>query len=396
MTPAPARTASSEDVRLDRARRAISEISAGRPVVLLDDSDDDSGGHLLFAADLASPELVAFTVRHTSGFLCVAMTESDATGLDLPPVRRSAQDARQRDYGVSVDAREGVTTGASARDRAHTLRVLADPRASAADLARPGHVVLLRAKAGGVLRRAGHTEAAVDLAALAGRRPAGVLCEIVSERDPAELAHGPELRDFADRHGLALVSIADLVAHRWSHEQLVVRGASARLPLAEGDFTAVAYEPARDGVQDGLEHVALVLGEIGDGQDILVRVQQECVPGNVLGSVRCDCDQQLTAALGRIGREGRGVVLYVRAADSAQKGLVGKLREYELVDAGEQGAGAQHGAPPEQSDPKDYGIGAQILVDLGVRSMRLLTNHPVRRTALPAFGLSIVAVEALA
>ncbi|WP_432842315.1 3,4-dihydroxy-2-butanone-4-phosphate synthase [Dactylosporangium sp. CA-092794] len=378
-------------IRLDPIDRAIADIAAGRPVVVVDDGAPENEGSLIFAADMASAELVAFVVRHTSGFLCVALTEDDATRLDLPPMFPANQVRRGHAYAVSVDAREGVTTGISARDRARTIRLLADPRTDRTDLSRPGHVVPLRAKAGGVLRRPGQAEAAVDLAVLAGRRPAGVLCEVVSEQKPTGMARANELHEFADRHGLAMVSIANLVAYRWRFERLVVRGAQARIPLPQGEFTAVGYSST----YDGREHVAFIRGDIGDGRDILVRVQQECLPGDVFGSLRCDCSVQLSAALTKIARVGRGVVLYIRAPEGIPTGMVRKLREYEAIDAGRLGSGAPHGALPARSDPRDYGPGAQILADLGVRSMRLLTNNPVRRAGLAGFGLSIATVEPL-
>jgi 3,4-dihydroxy 2-butanone 4-phosphate synthase/GTP cyclohydrolase II len=377
-------------IRLDSIDRAIADVAAGRPVVVLDDEGRENEGDLIFAADLATPELLAFTVRHTSGFVCVALTEADAARLDLPPMFHTNQDRHGTAYSVAVDAREGVTTGISAHDRARTIRLLADPGAQPSDLSRPGHVVPLRAKPGGVLRRAGHTEAAVDLAVMAGRQPAGVLCEIVSERDPTRMARATELREFADRHGLAVISIADLVAHRLRLEPLIRRGAEARLPLPQGEFTAVGYSS----IYDGREHVAFIRGEVGDGEDILVRVQQECIPGDVFGSLRCDCAAHVSAALTMIAEAGRGVLLYLRVQEGVPTSLVGKLRAYQAIEAGVSGMGVPHGAPA-RPDTRDYGTGAQILVDLGVRSMRLLTNNPVRRAALRGYGLSVVAVEPL-
>jgi 3,4-dihydroxy 2-butanone 4-phosphate synthase/GTP cyclohydrolase II len=278
-------------VPLDPIERAITDIAAGKAVVVVDDEDRENEGDLIFAAELATPELVAFMVRYTSGYLCVSLTEAEADRLDLPPMFRVNQDRRGTAYTVTVDARDGVTTGISAADRARTVKLLADPTATAADFTRPGHVVPLRAKDGGVLRRPGHTEAAVDLTRLAGLRPAGVLCEVVSEKDPSGMARADELRVFADEHDLALVSIADLIRYRRRTDRLVERAASARVPLRYGEFTAVGYRTT----YDQREHVAFVFGEpgdvvasIGDGEDLLVRVHSECLTGDVFGSLRCD------------------------------------------------------------------------------------------------------------
>src|SRR5438067_4611145 len=370
---------------LDTIERAVADIKAGKPVVVIDDEDRENEGDLIFAAELATPELVAFMVRYTSGYICVAVTEEDADRLDLPPMFRVNQDRRGTAYTVTVDAREGVTTGISAADRAHTIRTLASAETGSADLARPGHIVPLRAKDGGVLRRPGHTEAAVDLAILAGLHPAGVLCEIVSEKDPAGMARSDELRVFADEHDLALISIADLIAYRRRFEKLVERVASARVPLRYGEFTAVGYASS----YDQREHVAFVFGEIGDGENVLVRVHSECLTGEVFGSLRCDCGPQLDAALAAVAHEGRGIVLYIRGHEGRGIGLLHKLQAYQLQDAGADtlDANLELGLP---ADARDYGTGAQILVDLGVRSMRLLTNNPAKRAGLEGYGLKIV------
>ncbi|MFP5371448.1 MAG: 3,4-dihydroxy-2-butanone-4-phosphate synthase, partial [Actinomycetes bacterium] len=254
--------------RLDTIESAIAAIKDGRPVVVIDDEDRENEGDLIFASELATPELVAFMVRYTSGYICVAVTEADADRLDLPPMFRVNQDRRGTAYTVTVDAREGITTGISAFDRARTIQLLADPGTTSAELARPGHIVPLRAKDGGVLRRPGHTEAAVDLAVLAGLRPSGTLCEVVSEKDPTGMARGDELRAFADEHDLCMISIADLIAYRKRFDKLVEREAQAVVPLAAGTFTAVGYRSS----YDNREHVAFVYGEIGDGEDVLVRV----------------------------------------------------------------------------------------------------------------------------
>ncbi len=372
-------------VPLDTVGRAIDDLAAGRAVLVIDDEDRENEGDLIFAAQLATPELVAFMVRYTSGYICVPITEGDADRLDLPPMFRVNQDRRGTAYTVTVDAREGITTGISASDRAHTIRLLADPATTSADLSRPGHIVPLRARDGGVLRRPGHTEAAVDLARLAGLAPAGVLCEVVSEKDPSGMARADELRTFADEHGLALISIADLIAYRRRSEKLVERVATARVPLRYGEFNAVGYSSS----YDNREHVAFVFGEIGDGEDVLVRVHSECLTGDVFGSLRCDCGPQLDAALAAVAREGRGVVLYVRGHEGRGIGLLHKLQAYQLQDLGSDtlDANLELGLP---ADARDYGTGAQILVDLGIHTMRLLSNNPAKRAGLEGYGLRIV------
>jgi 3,4-dihydroxy 2-butanone 4-phosphate synthase / GTP cyclohydrolase II len=372
-------------VPLDTVDRALVDLAAGKAVLVIDDEDRENEGDLIFAAQLATPELVAFMVRYTSGYICVPITEANADRLDLPPMFRVNQDRRGTAYTVTVDAREGISTGISASDRAHTIRLLADPATTSADLSRPGHIVPLRARDGGVLRRPGHTEAAVDLARLAGLAPAGVLCEVVSEKDPSGMARADELRTFADEHGLALISIADLIAYRRRSEKLVERVATARVPLRYGEFTAVGYSSS----YDNREHVAFVFGEIGDGEDVLVRVHSECLTGDVFGSLRCDCGPQLDAALGAVAREGRGVVLYVRGHEGRGIGLLHKLQAYQLQDLGSDtlDANLELGLP---ADARDYGTGAQILVDLGIHTMRLLSNNPAKRAGLEGYGLRIV------
>jgi 3,4-dihydroxy 2-butanone 4-phosphate synthase/GTP cyclohydrolase II len=370
---------------LDPIEKAVADIAAGKAVVVVDDEDRENEGDLIFAAELATPEAVAFMVRYTSGYICVAITEEEANRLDLPPMFHANQDKRGTAYTVTVDAREGVSTGISAADRAHTIQLLADPSTSSADLTRPGHIVPLRARDGGVLRRPGHTEAAVDLAMLAGLAPAGALCEIVSEKDPSGMARAEELRAFADEHGLTMISIADLIAYRRRFDKLVERVASARVPLRYGEYTAFGYSSS----YDDREHVAFVFGEIGDGQDVLGRVHSECLTGDVFGSLRCDCGPQLDAALAAVAREGRGVVLYVRGHEGRGIGLLHKLQAYQLQDAGADtlDANLELGLP---ADARDYGTGAQILVDLGIHTMRLLTNNPAKRAGLEGYGLSVV------
>ena len=368
----------------DPIERALADIAAGRPVVVVDDEDRENEGDLIFAAEKATPELIAFTVRYTSGYICVPLTGADCDRLDLPPMYHSNQDVRGTAYTVTVDAKEGVSTGISAADRAHTIRLLADETSVAGDFNRPGHVVPLRAKDGGVLRRPGHTEAAVDLARMAGLRPAGVLCEIVSQKDEGEMARQEELRVFAADHDLALISIADLIAYRRRSEKQVVRVAEARMPTVHGVFRACGY----DSLIDGVEHVALVYGEIGDGEDVLVRVHSECLTGDAFGSLRCDCGPQLDAALAMVAAEGRGVVLYMRGHEGRGIGLMHKLQAYQLQDAGADTVDANlaQGLP---ADARDYGTGAQILVDLGIHTMRLLTNNPAKRVGLEGYGLRV-------
>ncbi|MDQ3763922.1 MAG: bifunctional 3,4-dihydroxy-2-butanone-4-phosphate synthase/GTP cyclohydrolase II [Actinomycetota bacterium] len=365
--------------------RAIADVAAGRPVIVVDDEERENEGDLIFAAARATPELLAFMVRYTSGYICVALTGDDCDRLELPPMYHTNQDKRGTAYTVTVDAREGVTTGISAADRAHTIRLLADPDAKSVDFVRPGHVVPLRAKEGGVLRRPGHTEAAVDLARLAGLPPAGVLCEIVSAKDDGEMARRDELEVFAAEHHLKLITIADMIAYRRRFEKQVERVAEARIPTRHGDFRAVGF----DSVLDGLEHIALVRGEIGDGADVLVRMHSECLTGDIFGSLRCDCGTQLDAALAAIAAEGRGVVVYIRGHEGRGIGLMHKLQAYQLQEAGADTVDANLalGMP---ADARDYGTGAQILLELGVRSMRLLTNNPTKRAALEGYGLKIV------
>ncbi len=366
----------------DTIEFAVAEIAAGRAVVVVDDEDRENEGDLIFAAGLATAELVAFTVRYSSGVICVGLTGPDCDRLDLPPMSRINQDRKGTAFTVTVDAKDGISTGISAKERAHTIRLLADPATTSDDLTRPGHVFPLRAREGGVLVRPGHTEAATDLTTLAGLPPAGALCEVVS--DDGSMARLPELRVFARQHRLALISIADLIAYRRRSEVQIRRVAQARLPLPQGEFQAVGYVST----VTGRELIALVYGEIGDGNDVLVRVHSECLTGDVLGSLRCDCGPQLHAALDAVAAEGRGVVLYIRGHEGRGIGLLEKLRAYELQDAGADTVDANTllGLP---NDAREYGTGAQVLADLGIRSMRLLTNNPAKRAGLEGYGLTI-------
>jgi len=374
----------------EHIERAIADIAAGRAVVVVDDEDRENEGDLVFAAECATPELVSFMVRYTSGYICVPLTGEACDRLDLPPAHSINQDRHGTAYTVSVDAREGIGTGISGTDRAHTIQVLANPESGPTDLSRPGHVVPLRARDGGVLRRPGHTEAAVDLARLAGLRAAGAICEIVSQKDDGDMARFEELRVFADEHELSLITIKDLIAYRRRSESQVVQVAHANIPTDHGAFVAYGY----DSLLDGIEHVALVHGDLGDGADVLVRVHSECLTGDVLRSRRCDCGPQLDAAMAAVVAEGRGVVLYVRGHEGRGIGLIHKLQAYQLQDAGADTVDANLalGMP---ADARDYGTGAQILADLGITSMRLLTNNPEKRAGLEGYGLQILGRVAL-
>jgi len=376
------------DPRFGTIDEAVADITAGKAVVVVDDADRENEGDIIFAAEMATPELVGFTIRYGSGVICTPLTGEDCDRLELPPMYHVNQDRKGTAYTVSVDAREGITTGISAADRCHTIRTLADPASGEHDLARPGHVFPLRAAEGGVLRRPGHTEAAVDLARLAGLRPAGAICEVTNE--DGSMARLPQLVEFCAEHGLTLISIADLIAYRRRMERQIQRVAEAVIPLDAGSFRAVGYRS----MVDGREHVALVMGEIGDGEDVLVRVHSECLTGDVFGSLRCDCGPQLDAALEAVAIAGRGVVLYVRGHEGRGIGLMHKLQAYQLQDEGSDtvDANLELGLP---ADARDYGVGAQILVDLGVRTMRLLTNNPTKRAGLEGYGLEIVGREPL-
>jgi 3,4-dihydroxy 2-butanone 4-phosphate synthase/GTP cyclohydrolase II len=321
-------------------------------------------------------------VQHTSGIICVAITEERAEELVLNPMVAANTEYMGTAFTVSVDVRTGTTTGISAADRARTVRALTDPTTPPAELARPGHVFPLRARAGGVLRRPGHTEAGVDLARLAGRYPAGVLCEIVNA--DGTMTRGDDLRRFAAEHGLPFVTIAELVAHRRRTEPLVEPVGVASIPTADGTFRAHAYRS----VLDGVEQVAFVLGDVTTDEPVLTRVHSECLTGDVLGSLRCDCGPQFAAARAAIGRAGRGVLVYLRGQEGRGIGLGHKLRAYELQDAGHDTVDANRllGFP---DDLRDYGIGAQILLDLGVTSLRLMTNNPAKYAGLHSYGLTI-------
>jgi 3,4-dihydroxy 2-butanone 4-phosphate synthase / GTP cyclohydrolase II len=368
----------------DPIEDAIAAIGRGEIVVVADDEDRENEGDLIMAADAATPETIAFFVRHTSGVICVGLTPDRCNELDLTPMVRPAENTESHGtaFTISVDLREGVSTGISAADRAATLQALASPAVGADAFNRPGHIFPLRARPGGVLKRIGHTEAAVDLAQLAGRAPAGVLCELVL--DGGDMARGADLRRFADEHGLVFVSIADLVRYRRRHEKLVTRTADARLPTTWGEFRCQSFESALDGET----HLAFVMGDVSTDEPVLVRVHSECLTGDVFGSVKCDCGPQLHEAMRRIGALGRGVVVYLRGHEGRGIGISHKLRAYELQDAGLDtvDANVELGLPV---DSREYGIGAQILADLGVRELRLMTNNPAKYSGLEGFGLTV-------
>jgi len=396
-----------EDFTLDPVERAIADIAAGRPVVVVDDEDRENEGDLVIAAEKATPEIVAFMMSECRGLICAPMEGEELDRLRLPQMVEENTESMKTAFTVSVDAcaAHGVTTGISAPDRATTLQLLASGTAEPTDFVRPGHVFPLRARPGGVLVRDGHTEAAVDLARLAGLRPAGAIVEIAGE--DGHMLRLPELIPFARKYGLTIISIADLIAYRKSPElsaspalsdppeqggppsdPTVRREAEVRLPTAHGTFTAYGYRSTADGV----EHVALVHGDIGDGEDVLVRIHSECLTGDIFGSARCDCGPQLEASLERIQSEGRGVVVYLRGHEGRGIGLMSKLRAYELQERGRDtlDANLELGLP---ADARDYAAGAQILKDLAVSSVRLMTNNPDKTDALVRYGLKVTARE---
>jgi 3,4-dihydroxy 2-butanone 4-phosphate synthase/GTP cyclohydrolase II len=374
---------------LDDVDRAIKDIAEGRPVIVVDDANRENEGDIILAASMATPELLAFMIRYTSGVICVPLPGAELDRLQLPLMTSQNTEHMRTAFTLSVDAREGVTTGISAADRAATIARLVDPATTALDLVRPGHIFPLRYAEGGVLRRPGHTEAAVDLARLAGLPPAGVLAEVVN--DDGTMARLPELRTFADHHDLALISIEQLIEYRRRTERQLTRQAQTRLPNAYGLWQAFGY---RHDV-DGTEYLALVLGDVADGADVLTRLHSECLTGDVFGSLRCDCGTQLESAMQVIAAEGRGVVLYLRGHEGRGIGLLSKLQAYELQDAGADtvDANTELGLP---ADAREYSAGAQMLADLGVRSVRLLTNNPAKVSGLVSGGVDVTARIALA
>jgi 3,4-dihydroxy 2-butanone 4-phosphate synthase/GTP cyclohydrolase II len=360
----------------------LAEIQAGRLVIVVDDGDRENEGDLVMAASFATPEHIAFMATQGRGIVCVPMEGRALNALGLHPMVSPSEDPMKTAWTISVDARRGVTTGISAYDRAHTIQVLVNPKTTPDDLTRPGHVFPLRAKEGGVLRRAGHTEAAVDLARLAGVFPAGVICEIM--KDDGTMARTRDLFAFAARHNLKICTIASLIEYRRRLEKLVKRVVTTKLPTEAGEFQMLLYETS----VDALQHVALVKGAVDDGQPVLVRVHSQCLTGDVFGSLRCDCGPQLRRAMEKITEAGRGVVLYINQ-EGRGIGLSNKLKAYALQDQGLDTVEANQalGFGP---DLRDYGIGAQILVDLGLKDLRLLTNNPRKIVGLEGYGLRVV------
>ena len=378
----------------ERIERALRDLAEGKAVVVMDDEDRENEGDLIAAAELATPEMLAFVIRHTSGLVCVGMDAALVDRLELPPMVAENDDPRATAFTVSVDLKNVTSTGVSAADRAATIRALADPGTRPGDLSRPGHIFPLRARDGGVLRRAGHTESAVDLCRLAGLAPAGLLAEVTNA--DGTMARRPQLARFARQHGLVSITVADLVRYRLRTDTLVLRQASGRVPSPYGEFTAATYRSELD----GSEHVALVMGDVSQPEDpapddnVLVRVHSECLTGDVFGSRRCDCGEQLQAAMERIGAVGRGAVVYLRGHEGRGIGLSHKLRAYTLQDAGMDTVEANlaQGLPV---DSREYGVGAQILRDLGVRQVCVMTNNPAKYHGLAGHGVKIAAREPL-
>ena len=369
--------------KLNTIREAIDAIAAGKFVVVVDDEDRENEGDLIIAAESVTAEDMAFMVKYTSGVVCCAITNERADALHLPLMVANNTEAMGTAFTISVDVAEGTTTGISASDRSLTCKALANGHIAASGFARPGHVFPLRARAGGVLKRAGHTEAAVDLATMAGLAPAGVLCEIVS--DDGTMARLPELIQFAQTHGIPIISIADMIRYRNRHERLVERFSSARIPTIYGEFSAHIYRSSLDDV----EHLAFVFGDLNENEIPLVRVHSECLTGDVLGSLRCDCGSQLDLAMKLVAENKSGAIIYLRGHEGRGIGLGHKMRAYALQDEGMDtvDANVALGFAP---DSREYGIGAQIIADLGIQKMRILTNNPAKYGGLQGYNLEIV------
>lgn len=365
-------------------KTAIDAIGRGEIVVVTDDENREDEGDLIMAAEAMTLEAVAFFLNHTSGLICVGLDAGRCDALELPDMVADNTESMGTAFTVSVDARNGTSTGISAHDRATTIRELVDPACGPQDFVRPGHVFPLRARPAGVLQRAGHTEAAVDLASLAGCRPGGVLCEVVAP-DKLGMARRDELDLLAAEHHLLTVTIAELVRHRLANERLIEHASSAPIPSRHGDFVCHAFTSA----VDGMEHLAFVNGDVSGPEPVLARVHSECLTGDVFGSARCDCGQQLDDALARIAREGRGVLVYLRGQEGRGIGIAHKLMAYNLQDGGRDtvDANVDLGLP---IDSRDYGIGAQILRELGVQRLQLMTNNPAKYTGLTGYGIEIV------
>ncbi len=374
-------------MRFDPIETAIEDIRQGKLVIVADDEGRENEGDLVCAAELITPETINFMTKFGRGLICVALTPDRADELGLPLMTEENTDPQGTAFTISVDAHQrfGVTTGISAHDRAKTIQVMMDPDTGRKDLRRPGHIFPLRARPGGVLRRVGQTEAGVDLARLAGLAPTGVICEILNQ--DGTMARRPQLRVFAEEHGLSFITVAQIVAHRLAKERLVERVATARLPTAFGEFTVIGYQSPID----DREHLALVYGDVEGKSDVLVRMHSECLTGDVFQSLRCDCGQQLHAAMARIAENGLGVIVYLKQ-EGRGIGLHNKLRAYELQDQGHDTVEANKvlGFKP---DLRDYGIGAQILLDLGLRRIRLLTNNPRKIVGLEGYSLEVTGQE---
>lgn len=361
---------------------ALADIRAGRMVIVVDDEDRENEGDLTIAAEKVTPEAINFMAKHGRGLICLSMTRQRLKELEIPLMVSENSSRFNTAFCVSIEARLGVSTGISAADRSATVQTAIQPDTTADDLARPGHMFPLRAVDGGVLQRAGQTEAAIDLARIAGLYPAGVICEVMNE--DGTMARVPDLERFAELHDLKLIAIADLIQHRLQTERFVKRVAAPELPTRYGDFRIYAYENELD----GKEHVALVMGDVGTSDPVLVRVHSECLTGDVFGSVRCDCGEQLDVAMRVIAREGRGIVIYLRQ-EGRGIGLHNKLRAYELQDDGADTVEANE-ALGFKADQREYGIGAQMLTDLGASSLRVMTNNPRKFVGLSGYGLEVV------